>query len=131
MGDRFHGPGFFAGAGLPAWATVALYALSIVPWVVVPGLLLWAASRWGAVQPAPKTGPALEPALPRAAELLRQRYVLGEIDAMTFEEMLERVLHSEAREASAQLSATPERHVSAPRYRVYPVDEEGEAGALG
>jgi hypothetical protein len=80
---------------------VLLYGLSILPWLIVPGLLVWAAVKWMALQ-QPRIEPAVEPAAPSAAEMLRRRYVLGEIDAVAFEAMLERVLYSEAREASAQ-----------------------------
>jgi hypothetical protein len=86
---------------------VLLYGLSILPWLIVPGLLVWAAVKWMALQ-QPRIEPAIEPAAPSAAEMLRRRYVLGEIDAVTFEAMLERVLYSEAREASAQQAAALE-----------------------
>ena len=127
--DDFHGPHYFYGYGspaLPAWATVAMFALSVLPWLVVPSLLVWAASRWWSLQ-QPRVEPAIEPP-PQisAAELLRQRYVLGEIDATTFEEMLERVLHSEAQESLAHLNAAVERGSRAARYRVYPEDVPAE-----
>lgn len=130
--DDIHWHHFYdygGGSALPAWATVAMFALSVLPWLVVPGLFVWAASRWWAMQ-QPKVEPAIEPPPPiSAAELLRQRYVLGEIDAATFEEMLERVLHSEAQESLAQqLNAAVERGGRAPRasYRVYPEDAPAE-----
>jgi hypothetical protein len=106
MHDRFR-PIIYPGPVLPAWATVLLYGLSILPWLIVPGLLVWAAVKWMALQ-QPRPEPAVELSAPSAAEMLRRRYVLGEIDAMTFEAMLERVLYSEAREASAQRSAALE-----------------------
>ena len=127
--DDFHWHHYYYGGGsaLPAWATVMMFALSVLPWLVVPGLLVWAATRWGAMQ-RPPAEPAIEPPPPiSAAELLRQRYVLGEIDATTFEEMLGRVLHSEAQESLAQLNAAVERGQRTARYRVYPEDAPAEA----
>lgn len=106
MHDRFE-HFIYPGPVLPAWATVLLYGLSILPWIIVPGLLIWAAVKWMTLQ-QPRPEPAVESAAPSAAEMLRRRYVLGEIDAVTFEAMLERVLYSEAREASAQQSAALE-----------------------
>jgi hypothetical protein len=126
--DDFHGPHYFYGFGgpaLPAWAMVAMFALSVLPWLVVPGLLVWAASRWWAMQ-QPRAESLIEPPPISAAELLRQRYVLGEIDATTFEEMLERVLYSETQESLAQLNAAVERGGRASRYRVYPEDAPAE-----
>jgi hypothetical protein len=76
-----------------------LSGLSLLPWLAVLGLLAWAALRsWSQQRSAPQTEPALGVAGTSAAELLRLRYVLGEIDAVTFEEMLEHILASEARE---------------------------------
>lgn len=76
-----------------------LSGLSLLPWLAVLGLLAWAALRSWARQPvAPQAEPTFGVGGTSAAELLRLRYVLGEIDAATFEEMLEHVLASEARE---------------------------------
>ncbi len=65
--------------------------LMLMLWLVPLAVMLWAAMR--------PTAQAVErpatPPQPTAMELLRQRYVLGEIDAMTFEEMLEHVMASE------------------------------------
>jgi hypothetical protein len=120
MHDRFFDPNFGA-AALPAWATVLLYALSIVPWIVVPALLIWAAGRWLALpRPTAENDPALAPATPSAVELLRRRYVLGEIDALTFEQMLGRLLHSEEAEAAAQQAAVEGHYPGYPGYPGYP-----------
>ena len=65
------------------------------------GLLIWAALRLTSPRTSAITEPALTSAAPTAAQQLRRRYVLGEIDVMTFEDMLERIFASEVREGYA------------------------------
>ena len=66
--------------------------LSMVLWIVVVGLLVWALIRWLGPRASgggmPMSGPT---AGPSAMEILRQRYARGEIDAATFDQMRERL----------------------------------------
>jgi hypothetical protein len=83
----------------PTWWTfahVAAGALSLLFWLALLGLAVWAFTRLT----TPTQTPTVESGPPTAMDLLRQRYVLGEIDATTFEEMVERVMASEAWERS-------------------------------
>ncbi len=61
-------------------------------WLVLLGLLIWALVRWlaGSHRPFARERDALE--------ILRQRYARGEIDAVTFEQMRERLEASGERE---------------------------------
>jgi hypothetical protein len=75
------------------------FALSGVFWLALGGLLAWGLghllARLQQAQPAPIVAqPAEEPS---AVELLRRRYVLGEIDADTFDAMLSHLLASQER----------------------------------
>lgn len=93
---EFGGGGFGGGFGGPALALTAMtvFWLAALTWLLWP----WIQSRLrGAGQPAESAGP-VEAAQPTAVELLRQRYVLGQIDAFSFEEMLDHLLVSQARE---------------------------------
>lgn len=93
MPDRFIGPDPYWAGPLP----LLLSGLSLLMWLGMLALLVWAVSRW--LLPRAST-PAAEPLADvqdvSAVELLRRRYALGEIDAVTFEQMLERLLASEA-----------------------------------
>jgi uncharacterized membrane protein len=83
-------------------------------WVGLISLLAWALMRW--VLPrlrampamAAMSGGAFQPAQPSAVETLRHRYALGEIDAPTFEQMVERILASEARERQGEQPGAPQ-----------------------
>ena len=76
-------------------------------WLALLGLIVWAAVRYfQRAQAAPTTLPS--PA-PSALELLRQRYVRGEIDLETFETMSRHVIASEEFERTGQLWAMGER----------------------
>jgi uncharacterized membrane protein len=93
-------PGAYPGAGLAGptlvLAAMTLFWLAALTWVLWP----WIQSRLrGGTPPAQ---PAAEPE-PTAVELLRQRYVLGQIDAFTFEEMLDHLLGSQVRERDFSL----------------------------
>lgn len=98
MPERFFGPDA-AGAGpFPTATGLILSGLSLLPWLIALTLLAVVALRsWSQQRQAPQPEPAFELPATSAVELLRLRYVLGEIDAVTFEEMLERVLASEVR----------------------------------
>ena len=68
-------------------------------WLVVLGAAIWGATRLLADRQ-----PTAAIAEPSALELLRRRYVQGEIDVTTFEEMLEYLFATE----------TPERTLDTP-----------------
>ncbi|MEO7001276.1 MAG: hypothetical protein ABI068_05715 [Ktedonobacterales bacterium] len=73
--------------------------LSTLFWLGAFALLAWALWRYWQRRNRPMTLAAAEDGLP-AIELLRRRYVLGEIDDVTFEQMVEHVLASELSEKS-------------------------------
>lgn len=80
-------------------ASLLFSTLSLLLLIGIPALLFWAATRRPAFgRPASTAEPAVERHDVSAVEILRQRYALGEIDTVTFEQMLERLLASEARE---------------------------------
>jgi uncharacterized membrane protein len=56
------------------WGGMLLMLLSMLLWVAVVGLLVWALARWLGVR-APDAGtPSPGPSGPPAMEILRQRY---------------------------------------------------------
>ncbi len=74
-----------------SWGGMLLMLLSMLLWVAVIGLVVWALVRWLAVH-APSSGsPPSGSNGPSAIEILRQRFARGEIDAATFEQMRERL----------------------------------------
>ncbi|MDQ2906971.1 MAG: hypothetical protein ABI456_10350 [Ktedonobacteraceae bacterium] len=88
--------GFSAGPGPGTF----FLTLSIVFWIALLIFFLWAAMKWilPSILPtiteafASLTGsPERVPADVSAFEILRQRYAAGEIDAITFEQMWERL----------------------------------------
>jgi putative membrane protein len=59
-------------------------------WIVIVGLVIWALVRWlGERSTSDRQPPVGGPA---ALEILQQRYARGEIDAVTFEQMRERLM---------------------------------------
>jgi putative membrane protein len=94
------GPGPFHGFG---WAHLIFAGLGSLLWIGLLALLIFALVRLfsqprAAAAPPPTPAPAA--ASGSAIELLRRRYAAGEIDATTFEQMLERLVASEAYEQS-------------------------------
>lgn len=104
MPGRHFEPGPFLYGGWHGWVGLALMGLSMLFWIGLIALGVWALSRWIAPRMRGMSGAplmseaALANAQPSAIELLRQRYARGEIDTTTFEQMTERILASEARE---------------------------------
>lgn len=85
----FPGPGGAWGF----WPHIFGFGLMSLFWLALLGLLIWAVLRLTRRQP---TNPrnlayATPPAALSATEILRQRYARGEIDAITFQQMLERL----------------------------------------
>jgi uncharacterized membrane protein len=84
----FHGIGFLL---LP------VLLLGKVFWIAIIALLIWAVVRRFGSGPmafyrhAPFYQPGMPSAQPDALEILRQRYARGEIDAVTFDQMRERL----------------------------------------
>ncbi len=101
MPGREFGPEMHGGPG-GMWLSLIFMGLSALLWFAIPALLVWAALRWVAPRlhgPLSQTfGTPVSAGQPSAIETLRHRYALGEIDAPTFEQMVERILASEARE---------------------------------
>ncbi len=66
-------------------------------WGVLGGLLIWGLIRWFASGNRWRHSyhPNQPPGAPSALEILRQRYARGDIDAATFEQMRERLEHTD------------------------------------
>jgi putative membrane protein len=74
-------------------------------WIALLGILLWAMIRWferrASAPGSQRSGiPTSEPS---ALEILRQRYARGEIDAVIFEQMRERLEASGARDEQPRM----------------------------
>lgn len=95
------------------WIGLAFMGLSLLFWLGIPALLVWAALRWvaprwrGLAGMSAMSGGMMQTAQPSAIETLRHRYALGEIDSTTFEQMVERILASEARERQGEQPIAP------------------------
>ena len=81
-----HGPGLL----LP------FLFLGRIFWLIILGLLIWSVIRWLSsrnrhMHMPPFYTPWTPSAQPSAMEILRQRYARGEIDAVTFDQMRERI----------------------------------------
>ena len=77
----------------PHWWSLAAMGFSTLFWLALLGVLVWAASRYlGRRQSEPV--PVVD-AEPSAVELLRRRYVMGEIDVETFDAMLHHLMVTE------------------------------------
>jgi putative membrane protein len=73
------------------WGGMLLMLLSMLLWVAVIALVVWALIRWLVVGTRGGGSPWAGPTGPSAIEILRQRYARGEIDTATFEQMRERL----------------------------------------
>jgi putative membrane protein len=80
------------------WSGAMMVWMSIwgLIWLVLVGLAIWALVQW--VGNRTTTSSLMRG--PSALEILRQRYARGEIDAMTFEQMRERLEATSARDES-------------------------------
>lgn len=112
MHDHFYGHGYGVdgdgGFGAPHSTGHALVMalFMMLPWLILAGLGAWALYRTMATRGGPATEAMAEPESPSAVEILCQRYVRGQIDVMTFEEMLDRILSAEHREHATLPSLT-------------------------
>ncbi len=85
------------GFGHAFWPLLWVFWLLIVG-LIISGLLRWFSSRnrWMAFcQPGVPPYSEMPPVYPSALEILRQRYARGEIDAVTFDQMRERLESTE------------------------------------
>lgn len=98
------------GAGGMTWLFISSFIFSVI-WLVLVGVAVWAFVRWvNAHLPASAgPGPSTPAAGPSAAEILRQRYARGEIDASSFAEMRANLEASgaEARPSDGNVRSTP------------------------
>lgn len=79
-----------------SWVGLLIWGVQTLFWLGLIGFLIWGAVRlFTRRRPMAAPYPLAETQETSAIELLRRRYALGEIDADTFEAMLERLLASE------------------------------------
>ena len=93
--ERFGGPDHFSGG--PGWLPLLFMGMSML-WLIAPFAITAAYLWWRSRRPALTGQPLVQPLVadePSSFELLRRRYVVGEIDTPAFEEMTERLLVSE------------------------------------
>src|SRR5438128_2533288 len=81
------------GHGYDWWPGTLLSTLHTVFWIVLFTVLVWALLRWLSPYITPMMTELFgrESEEPPALEILRRRYAAGEIDAVTFEQMRERL----------------------------------------
>jgi uncharacterized membrane protein len=95
-----------------AWGHLLFAGLGSLIWLALLALIIFALVRAFSrprvyAPPPPMSGPTPAAGSGSAIELLRRRYAAGEIDATTFEQMLERLVASEAYEQSRGGQAPP------------------------
>ncbi len=75
------------------WGGMLLMLLGTLLFLALLAVLVWAVLRFvtGKTTMAAPPYRRNEPPAPSALEILRQRYALGEIDAITYEQMRERL----------------------------------------
>lgn len=126
MPGRDFPPGGFDGPGHFAFGLVWM-GLSLLFWLGIPALLVWASLRW--LGPRTRGWGAPAPvARPTAVEALAHRYAMGEIDAVTFEQMVERILAVEGRQAPGYADYPP---TAGAGYPPPPAPEPPSAGTAG
>lgn len=108
MPGREFGPGALHDGVGHMWAGLAFMGLSLLFWVGITALVVWAVMRWVAprTRMASARG-AVNIAQPSAMEALAHRYATGEIDTTTFEMMAERIIASEGRGRTSEPPTPP------------------------
>ena len=97
FGFEHHGfpgnPGPGPGSGLDSWLGMLQSTANTLFWIALCIFLAWVLLKWVLPYLLPTFMENQEPetARPPALEILRQRYASGEIDAVTFEQMRERL----------------------------------------
>ena len=94
--------GHFLSYGQDWWPGTLLSTLSTMLWIALFLGLAWALLRWISPYILPVIADifGMERAEPAALEILRRRYAAGEIDAVTFEQMRERLEGSYSRHSN-------------------------------
>lgn len=108
FGHEHFGHGHFGYGPMGVGSSLLLFGLSTLFWLALPLLIGWLAVRASARQPqiGGRTVRVREVVRPSAIELARTLYVRGEIDVLTFEELLGPLLLAEqARERRALIAA--------------------------
>jgi uncharacterized membrane protein len=114
--ERFAGTEHFGAAW--ALASLLLTGMTLL-WLVTPVLITATYLWWRSRRPELKGQPLSQPLIaddPSAFELLRRRYVVGEIDTPTFEEMTEQLLLSERAEEQPLQLARYDRYLRRERW---------------
>jgi putative membrane protein len=79
------------------WGGMLLMLLSMLLWVAVIALVVWALIKWLSVGTRGTWTPGAGPSGPSAMEIVRRRYARGEIDETASERMRERLEASDSR----------------------------------
>ncbi|SRR6266566_2599043 len=92
------------GGGIDPWPGMLFSALNTLFWVALLIGLIWALMRliMPSIRPMMKDIFGITSTDISALEILRQRYAAGEIDAVTFEQMRERLIASYQQESNGQ-----------------------------
>jgi hypothetical protein len=96
-----HGQFGYGPYGDPPAHQLFVSGMPMLFWLAFIGLVVWGATIYFHQRRARRQLATQE--APSAIELLRRRYVIGQIDLVTFEEMVYHVLESEQRERLHQM----------------------------
>jgi len=88
------------------WAGMVLMSLSMVLWIALLVVLVWAVIHWldRRTSVSASSDTRVPPGGPSALDILRQRYARGEIDTATFEQTRERLEASGVRDSELATS---------------------------
>lgn len=92
--EGYGGYGHEWGGPSPFWAVVGTALFWMLPWIIVFGVIAWSALRLATTRTAE---PASHPLPPSSMEVLREHYVMGHIDLVTFSDAVALLLASESR----------------------------------
>src|SRR5690348_16838972 len=127
MPGREFGHGHFGHGPLGGGSDLLLFGLSALFWVALPLLIGWLAIRALARQPqfGARFVRMREVAKPSAVELARTLYVRGEIDVLTFEELLGPLLLAEQAHKRRAMIAEIEGSVNIRQVELPPFVDQG------